>query len=228
MSGAETGQVAGLIFLRGEEVQSMMNAADAFTTFANSWNTMRPDPYLGDDPPFRFRRHTRCVLGPGPGLTVLPHDDYLQSAEHNPLFGGISRRFDPIVWDDAATLFLTELARLGVTEILRIPGPVLINMHQIRIVGGKGEAGTPVPEGPHRDGYDFISIHLVGRDVDGGGETTVTADEDGIRTTLTLAGPLDSVYLDDRAYTHYTTPIRGEGRAVHRDVLLMSFEQADG
>lgn len=44
---------------------------------------------------------------------------------------------------------------------------------------------------------------------------------------MTLAEPMDAVYVDDRQFTHDTTPIVGHGRVIRRDVLLLSFEQSD-
>jgi len=36
-----------------------------------------------------------------------------------------------------------------------------------------------------------------------------------------------TIYVDDRRFTHDTTPIVGNGRTVRRDVLLMSYERSD-
>ncbi len=217
----------GCVFLAGHTVLAMTGVESDLTSFAGTWDSLPPDPYVEADTPYRFRRHGRLLIDGAGDVSVLPTGDYLQDPAHNPLFGGLSRRFAPVVWDDTGTRVLGALARTGVTRVLGLPGPVLINVHQIRILGGAGHAGTPVPEGRHRDGFDFISIHLIERDVDGGGVTTVVADADGSSTVMTLTEPLDSLFLDDRAYVHDTSPIEGDDRTVRRDVLLMSFERVD-
>lgn len=218
----------GYVFLPGRTVIARTNLSEDFSAFTQSWDDLPVDPYLGGSAPYRYRRHARMRLDECGSLSVQPADDYLQSPEHNRLFGGVARRFAPVIWDDTASSVIGGLAHFGVTEILGLSGPVLINAHQIRIVGGAGFAGKPVPEGRHRDGFQYISIHLIGRDVDGGGETTLVADADGSHFRMTFTEPLDTVYLDDRAFTHDTSPIEGHDRMVRRDVLLMSFERPGG
>jgi hypothetical protein len=42
-----------------------------------------------------------------------------------------------------------------------------------------------------------------------------------------LRTPLDSLYLDDRALLHYTSPISPAGtEPAHRDMLLVSYSQS--
>jgi hypothetical protein len=43
---------------------------------------------------------------------------------------------------------------------------------------------------------------------------------------LTLSAPMDSLYMDDRRFRHYVTPIRADGRRCHRDMVLMSYERS--
>lgn len=217
----------GWRFLPGHAMLALTDVKADLPAFADTWDDLPPDPYVPEPVPYRFRRHGRLLIDDG-RLSVLETGDYLQASEHNPLFGGVSRRFAPLIWDGTATRLLGAVARTGRDTVLALSGPTLVNVHQIRIVGGAGRAGTPVPEGRHRDGFDYISIHLIDRDVDGGGVTTVTADADGTATTMTLAEPMDSLYLDDRVFTHDTSPIEGRHRTVRRDVLLMSFEPFPG
>jgi hypothetical protein len=217
----------GYRFFAGPDMLATTDPAGDFAAFAAQWDELPADPYLTDSKPFRFRRHAQVVFDADAGeLTILPSAAYLQAAANNSLFGGVRRRFAPVEWTAANRRLLTSLVHMSVARILRLPGRSLINLHQVRIVGGPHHAGTPVPEGRHHDGFDFISVHLIGRDVDGGGDTTLVSD-DGRTATMTLAEPMDAVYVDDRRFTHDTTPIVGNGREVHRDVLLMSFEQYD-
>jgi len=215
----------GYCFCAASDMTAKISSFQDFADFAAQWEDLPADPYLEGEP-FRFRRHARAVFDADSGeVTFLPPGSYLQAAENNPLFGGISRQFAPIAWTAAGTRLAGALIRVSVTDVLGLHGQTLINLHQVRIVGGPQLAGAPVPEGPHRDGFDYISIHLIGRDADGGGETSLIADG-RTAATMTLSEPLDAVYVDDRKYTHDTTPIIGRGRQVTRDVLLMSFEPA--
>jgi hypothetical protein len=215
----------GYRFLSGPEMLATAGVTADFASFAAQWGELPADPYLTDGQPFRFRRHAQVSYDTTAGVTILPPAGYLQAAANNPLFGGVRRQFAPIEWTPAAMRLLTSLVHASVVRVLQLTGRYLINLHQVRILGGPHHAGTPVPEGRHRDGFDFISIHLIGRVADGGGETTLVSD-DGRTTSMTLAEPMDSVYVDDRRFTHDTTPIVGHGREIRRDVLLMSFEQS--
>lgn len=220
-----TGQEPDFWLLDGPETLAMIKQAEDLAALAAQWDDLPPDPYLTEANPFRFRRHAKAVFDADTDeVLILPPSDYLQATENNLLFGGVPRRFAPVEWTPAAERMLTSLIRASVAEVLQLAGRTVVNLHQVRIVGGPQIAGTPVPEGRHRDGFDFISIHLIGRDVDGGGETSLLSD-DGRTVITTLSEPMDSVYVDDRRFSHDTTPITGAGRTVRRDVLLMSYER---
>jgi hypothetical protein len=226
LPGRTTFPDLGYRFVAGPDMLSAVDLAGDFTAMAAQWDGLPADPYLTGGRPFRFRRHARVLFDAHRDeMTVMPAADYLQAAANNLLFGGLPRRFAPVEWTPATRRLLTSLVRTSVAGMLRLPGQSLINLHQIRIFGGPQHAGTPVPEGRHRDGFDFISIHLIARDVDGGGETTLISD-DGHTARTTLAEAMDTIYVDDRRFSHDTTPIVGHGREVRRDVLLMSFERA--
>jgi hypothetical protein len=226
-SAASALQQEGCAFVAGSAFLTDAAAAADFERFALAWNDLPPDPYIVDRAPYRFRRHAAAVLNPRTAeLEHLPAGEYLQSATDNPLFGGVPRRFAPVCWDVPARRFCTALVRASSAEVLRLDGPVLVNIHLVRIVGGHDMAGEPAPEGPHRDGFDFVSVHLVGRDVDRGGETSVTDAAGRTRAVGTLNGSLDAVYVDDRELLHYTSPISADGRNAYRDVLLLSYEAA--
>jgi hypothetical protein len=212
-------------FFTGPEMIAMTDSSGDFAVLAAQWDDLPADPYLTGNMPFRFRRHARMIYDAETDeVFELPAASYLQSAANNSLFGGVPRRFAPVKRTPASMRLLTSLVRTSVAQVLRLPGRTLVNLHQIRIVGGPDHAGTPVPEGRHHDGFDFISIHLIGRDVDGGGETTLISDDGGSVTT-TLSEPMDTIYADDRHFSHDTAPIIGNGRIVRRDVLLMSYER---
>ena len=215
----------GFWLIAGPDMLAMTDRAGDFAALAAQWDDLPADPYLIGDRPFRFRRHAQVVFDADTGeVAIRPPADYLQGAANNALFGGVPRRFAPVKWVPAPQRLLISLIYTSVAQVLRLSGRSLINLHQVRIIGGPHHAGTPVPEGRHRDGFDFISIHLIGRDVDGGGETTLVSDN-GYTATATLAEPMDAVFVDDRRFSHDTTPIVGNGRAVRRDVLLISYER---
>lgn len=212
-------------FLPGPSTFSAVSNHDGFAEFSQIWSDLPADPYVTTEPSYRFRRHARAAFDPGTAeLRVLPDGEYLQTAAHNPLFGGMSRQFAAVPWTAGTRAVLGSLIEISASQVLELPGPSLVNVHLVRIVGGPGRPGRPAPEGPHRDGFDYISVHLLGRAVDDGGETSVLDDTGTVLGTVTLRDPLDAIYVDDRRLRHYTSPIVATGRPAFRDVLLMSFQ----
>ena len=213
----------GCSFVSGSAFLAGRLPTECWEHFSRAWEELPADPYITDREPYRFRRHARVVFDPNIcTLRILPAAEYMQSAAHNRLFGGVSRQFAPMQWEKVTRQFCTALVELGSTRVLRLEKPTLVNIHQVRILGGAGRTGEPAPEGSHRDGFAYISVHLVSRDVDHGGVTSATEDGGNIRATATLEAPLDAMYVDDRALLHYTSPIGADSRDARRDVLLLS------
>jgi hypothetical protein len=217
----------GYIFVPGRTFAGWAGLGAEVDRFAREWDALPADPYT-DAAPYRYRRHGVLVYQPGTGRPrLLPQRDYLQSVANNPLYGGVRRRFAQVRWTAVTEHVLSRLIAVGVDRVLRLASPTLVNVHMVRIVGDAVRAGTPAPEGPHRDGFDHISVHLIARDVDRGGETTISTEDGQPLSTVTLAEPMDVVYVDDRQLRHYTAPIAADGRPALRDVVLLSYEPYD-
>ncbi|MFD9572819.1 2OG-Fe dioxygenase family protein [Streptomyces sp. NPDC059982] len=102
-----------------------------------------------------------------------------------------------------------------------------VDAHLIRVTARAGARGEPSPEGRHRDGFDYIALHHVGRANVTGGRTTLYTAEDGPPlATTTFSLPLDSLYAQDARILHDVTPVSVAVPAAHghRDMLLMSFK----
>ena len=216
----------GFCLLRGPEFRLGPDARAALTRLAQAWNDLPADPYLTEPHRYRYRRHARYRYAGGE-LTRQPDGPYFQSAKDNRLFGGAERTFAPVTPETGADPFLLELLRFNIGQLPPSDTGWDVNIHLVRIVGSREVVGEPVPEGVHRDGFAYVSMHLMKRENVVGGETEVRTEDGTHLVKGVLRSPLDSLYLDDRALLHYTSPISPESsEPAHRDMLLVSYDQA--
>jgi hypothetical protein len=155
---------------------------------------------------------------------------YRQTADINPLAGGIRRRFRGLPGTHPATAVVRRLAAniLPLTPKSHVDSardhPHVLDAHFIRIAA----PGKPCPEGIHRDGLVVGSIHLVGlRNVEGGA-THFWSNGGDPAGSLALTGFLDSVMFDDEKVFHYTDDITPEEPTSvgYRDVVLLGLRAA--
>jgi|SRR5580658_9444102 hypothetical protein len=194
--------------------------------FTKLWDELEPDAELCDGGCYRFRRYgrLRAVLRPGGyALTPLPHAPFRQDATYLPGYQGRQRHFAPIPAHVLSGPAISELAGadLAVVSDLVQARQWVIGLHMIRVVAEPGAPGLPTPEGRHRDGHDYIGMHLIGRSGCAGGESVIYRDGRAPHRT-TLATRLDSLLVDDGVLTHEVTPIAAVGaEAATRDTLLI-------
>ena len=90
-------------------------------------------------------------------------------------------------------------------------------------------AGQPrAPEGPHRDGVDYVAVLMVERrGVRREGTTTVYAPDRRPLGCFTLAEPLDAALLIDPRVFHGVTAVEPLDPAApgHRDVLVVTLRR---
>jgi hypothetical protein len=109
-------------------------------------------------------------------------------------------------------------------ETAAIQKPWEVGIHEIRIIAKPNESGKPTPEGRHRDGYNFIAMHLMRRQNIVGGVTTLYQEGEKVLQAVTLLDPLDSVYVDDTRVMHDVTPISpANHRPGIRDMLIVTY-----
>ena len=88
----------GYAFVQGLAMRELLASHGPLTDgeqFQESWNDLEVDPYLTQA---RYRRRRHAVYGAtrtGP-IVRKPHQPHYQALEYNPLYGGISRWFEPI------------------------------------------------------------------------------------------------------------------------------------
>ncbi|HEY6798667.1 MAG TPA: 2OG-Fe dioxygenase family protein [Kineosporiaceae bacterium] len=179
------------------------------------------DPYLTVG--VRHRTQTRYRIEPD-RLVALERVQLFQSTDINPLqqYGGIKREYPDLPgWLQTSSAF-----RALVDHWLSlVPVPVgEFSAHQIRTVGD----GMPVPEGRHRDGYEYVAVFVVERHAirDGCARTTVwdaATDEPVLQDVVLHDGEM--VSFDDRLVLHDVTPLVPSGAVAkaYRDVIILTY-----
>ncbi|MGH8546981.1 MAG: 2OG-Fe dioxygenase family protein, partial [Gammaproteobacteria bacterium] len=195
------------------------------------WNHLPADACLKDSGRYRFRRYDRFFFRPVSGdLRPLPHTAFFQGKGFNKLHGGIKREFAALRKLTFDNIFLRELIKFDFSQFspksTTMQKPWEVGIHEIRIVAEPAAAGKPTPEGPHRDGYKFIAMHLIRRQNILGGVTTICDKRKQPLQALTLLDPLDSVYVEDSRVIHDVTPIYSEKNNVPgiRDMLIVTYD----
>ena len=178
-----------------------------------SWLSLSIDyADLPGDGKYRFRRYGRFRFLPASGeLTSLPHVEYFQSAEINRVPGGYLRRFAPMLDSTLGNPFLRELIRFDFDLF-----PVSLEQRQsiwevqaqlIRVTASAVEQGNPNPEGLHRNGAEYVSVHLAELLNAWGGDVSIYGDDRQLLSSFRLANIMDSYLFHDAILWHQASPI---------------------
>lgn len=201
--------------------------------FADCWNRLALDRYMGDNGTYRYRRYSQFEISdPDSGLLRLPHTSYEQPSYINKLNGGINREFDPLEDYFVDNPIFDGLLRSFAQVFDDTLGETVnwnIRLHPYRIIANDGAPGSPTPEGLHRDGVDFIVTLLVKRNNIIGGETTITDTSGSVLLTMTLTNPMDIIVADDAMTMHGVTVVEKDSREreAYRDVLVIAYTRLD-
>lgn len=238
-TGIATGALSvardGFCFVEGGRMRGWLEAHGSLAgwdAFADSWNSLGPDPYLAAVGRTRRRRYGVWHADEEGVLTRAPHQPHFQMLAHNPLQGDIERWFEPI--SEAVGISPAMQAILGFA--LAFFGPLAtgrpawrIEAHQFRIEATPAAPGEPTPEGVHRDGVDYVLVLLVARRNIASGTTTIHARDGTSLGAFTLAHTFDAALLDDTRVFHGVTPVLSLDPEVpsHRDVLVVTLRRCE-
>jgi hypothetical protein len=220
----------GYAFVLGSKFRLSSDTKESWEELRVDWDHLPADVYLRDQAGYRFRRYDRfCFLPVSGELLPLPHTAFFQRKEFNKLYGDIKREFAGLPARTLENVFLRELVKFDFCQLFPRNAPVEncweVGVHEIRIVAKPGEAGKPTPEGAHRDGCNFIAMHLVRRRNIVGGVTTLYDESEKVLRDLTLLDPLDSVYVEDARVMHDVTPVYAESHTPGiRDMLVVTYD----
>ncbi|WP_417510872.1 2OG-Fe dioxygenase family protein [Methylophaga sp.] len=180
------------------------------------------DPYF--DGGYRYRSKSRIEIEPDGNLKFLERLDLYQPEHINSYqnYGGVSRSYQDIPeW----SLTDSDFNILIKTWLATIPESITkISVHQIRTTS---DLGKTVPEGRHRDGYDYIGLYVVSRDniTKNSALTNVWCNESDevIFEDYLSEGSLLS--FNDNKVTHYTGDIIADNKQKQcsRDVIILTY-----
>lgn len=224
---------AGYAFVEASDMRTALgrfgSLAD-WTAFAESWNDLEVDTYMGDGGRYRRRRFGVYAAERQGAIVRGPHQPHYQGRDYNTLNGGIERWFKPVteeIGSGSSMRTILEYCRALFGRLAPETKTWHVEVHQFRIEARTGEAGKPTPEGMHRDGVDYVMVLLINRRNIASGTTTVHDLDKRALGSFTLTDPLDAALVDDSCCYHGVTPVQPENPAqpAYRDVLVVTFKK---
>jgi hypothetical protein len=203
----------GYSLVLADEIPMTDEMRHAWETLREDYKSLPRDEYLPDNGLYRYRRYDRFYFYPATGeLVLLLHQDYFQDTDINQVTGGIIRKFAPLTRETTNNPFLHELIRFDFANF-PLEDPEMkyhawqVDVHQIHVVANVGAAGHPTPEGVHRDGAEFVTVHIAALDNAAGGKVSIYDDDKNHLESFTLQNVLDSYLFNDALLWHGVTPI---------------------
>ena len=224
---------AGYAFVEASDMRTALarfgTLAD-WPAFAESWNDLDVDTYMGDGGRYRKRRFGVYAAKRQSPIVRGAHQPHYQGVSYNNLNGGIERWFKPVteeIGNGSSMRTILEYCRALFGRLAPETAKWHIEVHQFRIEAKTGEHGKPTPEGMHRDGVDYVLVLLINRRNIASGTTTVHDLDRRALGSFTLIDPLDAALVDDARCYHGVTPVEPENPAqpAYRDVLVVTFKK---
>jgi len=221
----------GFSFVHADEIPISDDIQAAWQNLRDDYSALPRDNYLPDNGLYRYRRYDRFYFYPATGeLAMLPHQDYFQGRDINQVTGGIVRQFAPLTAETANNPFLHALIRFDFSQFPLIDNDMKyhawqVDVHQIHVVAQAGAQGHPTPEGVHRDGAEFVTVHLAQLENASGGTVSIYDDYKNHLASFTLDHILDSYLFNDTILWHGVTPITSTDGvdAAQRGILTFDF-----
>jgi hypothetical protein len=190
------------------------------------------DPHLFEGEGERFRRYARFAINPiKQTLELFEHDLFFQAKKFDQLYGDIHRQFAPMTYAEYGNDFFQQLV---IESFFALPIPLAlseetfeVSAHMIRISATpNSHVGRPAPEGIHRDGYHYGSIHLMQRENVNGADNQIFDLNKNLIDQSRLVDAMDSIYFDDSAIFHGVTPFAAENclQRATRDMLILLYQ----
>ncbi len=226
---------AGFSLVRADELRIPDELRQAWLSLLIDYADLPADEYLPGGGSYRRRRYGRLRFRPATGaLSRLPHEDYFQSADINRVTGGFVRKFAPLLDTTFENRFLHDLIRFDFKQF-PLDASMLeddweVHVHLIRVIADSRQQGHPTPEGIHRDGAEFVTVHLAELVNAPGGEVSIYDDERALLTSFRLEKILDSYLFNDAILWHAAEPIRPDDPAhgAVRSILTFDFHHNVG
>ena len=174
---------------------------------------------------FRFRKYSRITIKNVLGkkeVVFLKNNFFFQEKKRNRYAGGKKRIFKEI--DQKVLSYFVSLFLNQFYHLFSAKKKLEVGFHQLRIKCSNDFVGYPVPEGWHKDGFDFVVIiNFNSENIEGG----ITRIKDNLINKDAFSAFLnkgDYILLNDKKFYHYTDPINITKKAKigNRDTLVIT------
>ena len=174
---------------------------------------------------FRFRKYSRITIENVLGkkeVVFLKNNFFFQEKKRNRYAGGKKRIFKEI--DQKVLSYFVSLFLNQFYHLFSVKKKIEVGFHQLRIKCSNDFVGYPVPEGWHKDGFDFVAIiNFNSENIEGG----ITRIKDNLINKDVFSAFLnkgDYILLNDKKFYHYTDPINVTKKAKigNRDTLVIT------
>ena len=205
-------KTSGYCRLRADELRMTDEMREGWLSLSIDYSDLPADEYLPGGGKYRFRRYGRFSFSPESGaLSRLPHEDYYQSPDINQVTGGFVRKFAPLLDTTFENPFLRELIRFDFSQFPLVAalsaGDWEVHAHLIRVKANESEPGQPTPEGIHRDGAEYVTVHLAELVNAGGGDVSIYDDDRNLLSTFRLEQVMDCYLFHDASLWHEAASI---------------------
>ena len=200
-----------------------------------SFERLVQDGQMGDEGEYRYRRYSRFRVDASPKSgsvqwSLMEGSSIHQDLEDNPLNGGVLRTYEPLETDLLENRLFRAILDHDILCVALIDPklfqePVVMGVHQVRIVARPGRVGKPTPEGIHRDAERFTMQHFWRREGITGGAFRAYNEKRELQFEVLQTEHLDSVLFEGTTW-HSATPIVCSklGQSGFRDVFLVDFD----
>ena len=177
---------------------------------------------------FRFRRYTRLNYTKKK-FTIDPGGDFYQKKTMNRYSGGKVRKFANI--EKKVLNSVIKLIEKNFIIFLNTNKNYKFGIHFLRIKCGNNFVGYPVPEGWHKDGFDFVIVlNISSKNIMGGTtrlKTNMNLDKKDDFAEFLRQG--EFIFFDDKKYNHYTDPITvgKEKKNSYRDTIVITIKKSN-
>ena len=190
-----------------------------------SFEKLPVDPFqVSLKKPFRYRKFTNVKFKNHSFDSYLDGSFY-QTKKINRYVGGklrIYKSIDKLVIDEIILLFKKEFQ-----SNLKFKSYEL-GIHQIRIISSKDIVGYPVPEGWHKDGFDFvILLNINTKNIIGGISRIREKLNDNYDHFSKLLKSGEYIFINDKKYFHYADPInvKNINKKGTRDIFVLTIKK---
>jgi len=219
--------------IRATELKIPDELRQAWLSLSIDYADLPIDDYLPNNGKYRRRRYGRYYFLPATEeLARLPHEDYFQDTDINNVTGGIVRKFAPLLDTTFENDFLQELIRFDFRQFpvaeSMLSDPWDVHVHLVRVTANAGEDGHPTPEGIHKDGAEFVTVHLAELVNANGGDASIYDNDKNHLASFRLNQVMDFYVFNDDMLWHKADPItpKSEAHQAIRSILTFDYHHA--